>query len=189
MIVKKVEEIVKEGCRNNHHFGYSVWIHHIQTVVKYSTMMAEHHGADKEIVEISALLHDYATIKDYSLWSEHHKYGAQIADEILTELGYPNGKIEQVKHCILSHRGSRDIPRETIEAQCVADGDAMAHFNAIAVMFYVALVLKQMNIVEANEWVLGKLTRSWNKLSIEGRELIREKYEAAILLLEAFDTD
>ena len=186
MITKKVEKLVKEACKSNDCFGYSVWAHHISLVVKYSSMMAEYFGADKEIVEISALLHDYAIMRDIRFWKEHHKHGAQMAEGILTELGYPTDKIDRVKHCILSHRGSRDIERETAEAQCVADGDAMSHFDAIAVMFYVSLVLNKMDIVESNKWVLGKLTRSWNKMSLEAKEIVREKYEAAKLLLEAF---
>ena len=186
MITKKVEQLVKDACKNNDYFGYHVWTHHIKLVAKYSILMTEYFGADKEIVEISALLHDYATIRDTRLWKEHHIHGAQIAEDILTELGYPIDKIDQVKHCILSHRGSRDILRETAEAQYVADGDAMSHFDAIAVMFYVSLVLNKMDIVEANKWVLGKLIRSWNKMSSEAKEIVREKYEAAKILLEAF---
>ena len=189
MIIKKVEEFVKEACRNDDYFGYAAWTHHIRSVVKYSKMMAEQLKADKEVVEISALLHDIAKIQDRSLWDEHHEHGAKIAQQILDELDYPPLKIEQVKQCILSHRGSIDIPRKTKESQCLADGDAMAHFNTIAVMFRIALVLEQMNVENANKWVLGKLNRSWMKMSSEGRALIQEKYEAAKLLLEAFETE
>ena len=57
----------------------------------------------------------------------------------------------------MSHRGSKNIPRETLEAQCLADGDAMAHFDAIAVMFYIALILNNMSVEDANIWVLEKL--------------------------------
>jgi uncharacterized protein len=186
MVIKKVEELVKESCRNDRVFGYAAWTQHIRLVVKYSKMMAEQFGADKEVVEISALLHDIAKIQDRSFWHEHHKHGARIAERILDELGYAPSKIEQVKQCILSHRGSINVPRNTIEAQCVADGDAMAHFNTIAVLFRIALVIEQMDVENANNWVLGKLTRSWNKMSVEARDIIRERYEAAKLLLESF---
>lgn len=187
MIQEKIRKIVSETCRNDNHFGFVIWMHHIKSVLKYSRMMADYFKADKEIVEISALLHDFATIKDYSLWNEHHKYGAQMAGELLTELGYPNDKIEQVKHCILSHRSSRNISRETVEAQCLADGDAMAHFDALAVMFYIALILNNMSVEEANKWVLEKLTRSWNKLSSKGKTFVHHKYEAVKLLLVTFE--
>lgn len=39
-------------------------------------------GADKEIVEISTLLYDLATILDYNIHGEHHIYGAQLAEKL-----------------------------------------------------------------------------------------------------------
>jgi uncharacterized protein len=150
MIKDKIEELVKEACRSDSVFGYTAWTHHIRCVVKYSHLMAQILGADEEVVEISALLHDIAKIQDRKLWDEHHIHGAQSAEKALCELRYPSDRIDQVKDCILSHRGSVNIPREIVQAKCVAYGDAMAHFNFLAVMFRIALVLKKMNVQDAN---------------------------------------
>jgi uncharacterized protein Veg len=137
-----------------------------------------------EIVEISALLHDYASVKDFTLYENHHLHGAKLAEKILKELNYPQDKIEQIKHCILCHRGRKITQKLTKEALCVADGDSMAHFDSISSLFYLAFFSKKMNIEEANNWLLEKLERSWNKLSPEGKEIIQEKYNASKILTE-----
>jgi metal-dependent HD superfamily phosphatase/phosphodiesterase len=137
-----------------------------------------------EIVEISALLHDYASVKDFTLYENHHLHGAKLAEKILKELNYPQDKIEQIKHCILCHRGRKITQKLTKEALCVADGDSMAHFDSISSLFYLAFFSKKMNIEEANNWLLEKLERSWNKLSPEGKEIIQEKYNASKILLK-----
>ena len=46
----------------------------------------------KETVIIAAWLHDIASITDYAMYEEHHKYGADIAKEILNELNYDKEK-------------------------------------------------------------------------------------------------
>ena len=60
---------------------------------------------------------------EYGEREQHHIYGAEIAEQLLTELNYPKERTEQVKNCVLNHRGSKDRPRNTIEEQCVADAD------------------------------------------------------------------
>ena len=40
-----------------------------------------------------------------------------------------------------------------------------------------------MNIDEANNWLIQKLERSWNKLSPEAKEIIADKYHACKLIL------
>ncbi|MEA4833170.1 hypothetical protein SDC9_182451 [bioreactor metagenome] len=42
------------------HFNY--WEQHIKLVVKNALILADEYGADKEIVELGALLHDIALI-------------------------------------------------------------------------------------------------------------------------------
>lgn len=130
-VVNAVADLVESACkRETNHFGYGIWKHHVVHVVRFSRELAARAGADPEVVEIAALLHDYAEIKDYSLAEEHHLHGAAEAEKVLRALGYPEAKIEQVKTCIYCHRGSVPVEKPSKEAICVADADAMAHFAA-----------------------------------------------------------
>ena len=179
-INRTLRSIVEGACKKEtNKYGYGIWSHHIVLVVKYGKLLAQKLEADSEIVEITALLHDYASIKNDSLTLEHHLHSAQEADKILRSLGYPDDKITAVKQCIVSHRGSVDIEKQTVEAVCLASADAIAHIDQIPSLFYLVFVQHQMDIDEGTAWIKAKLERSWNKLCPEGREMIKEKYEAA----------
>ncbi|MFA6548252.1 MAG: HD domain-containing protein [Candidatus Magasanikbacteria bacterium] len=183
-MIKKIAKMVELACKQKtNYFGYGAWTHHIVSVVKYAKLMAKKINADEEVVEIAALLHDYAGIKDYKLYEDHHLHGAELAERILKKFNYPQNKIEQVKHCILSHRGSKVTKKLTKEALCIADADSMAHFDSISSLFYLAFSSHKMNTDEANNWLVQKLERSWKKLSPQAKNIIKNKYKASKILL------
>ena len=64
----------------------------IKYVVENGIELAKKYGADIEIVELGALLHDIAMPSEYGEREQHHIYGAEIAEQLLTELNYPKGK-------------------------------------------------------------------------------------------------
>jgi uncharacterized protein len=183
-VIKEVEQIVEKACsRDRNVFGYGIWTHHILRVVKIGKKLAERFGADPEIVEIAALLHDYAGIKDHSLHKEHHIHGAIEAEKILKDLNYSKQKIETVKHCIENHRGSVPGKRGTPEAECLASADAIAHIENVPSLFYLAYARFDMGIEDGEEWILKKLNRTWKKINPEIRYLVEEKYKSAIITI------
>lgn len=141
---------------------------HFEGVLKYAKMLGEKENADMEVIEISVLLHDISSVRGE--YEDHHLKGARIAEELLSKLNYPRNKIEQVKHCILAHRGSKDIKRETKEAQILTDADAMCHFDEIDALF---------NAYKIKEEVLKKLERSYVKMSKEAKSIIKPKLNKA----------
>jgi uncharacterized protein len=182
-IVGEIQKYVESECRKEtNRYGMNAYEGHFVSVVKYAKLLAAETGADMEIVELSAWLHDIASILgDYE---NHHVTGAILAEELLKGYNYPQDRIESIKHCIIAHRGSRDIPRESIEAECLADADALSHFDNIHSLFYLALVIKKMTPFDAKIFVREKLKRSWKKITPRAQTLIRPKYDAAMLLLE-----
>ena len=92
-----------------------------------------------------------------------------------------------MKECILRHRGSKDLPRNTIEEQCVADADVMAHFDCIPSLFHLAFGKNEMglSLEEGTEFVKKKLERDYNKLSQRTKEVLKEKYENIVSILFA----
>jgi hypothetical protein len=42
-----------------------------------------------------------------------------------------------------------------------------------------------MSVEEGTEWLRNKLERSWNKLTPEAREIIKDKYEANMIILKS----
>ncbi|MFL5627737.1 MAG: HD domain-containing protein [Ktedonobacteraceae bacterium] len=180
----QLAQIVEEACRaETNIFGYGIWSHHILSVVEYGKQLALLLDADSNIVEIAALLHDYASVKDQALYKDHHLHGPLEAEKILNELGYPQTTITAVKECIASHRASIEIEQRTREAVCLASADAMAHIVEVPSLLYLAFVQHKMPINEGSSWVREKLKRSWNKLCPEARELMYEKYQGALKVL------
>jgi putative nucleotidyltransferase with HDIG domain len=176
-MIEEIEKIVENACKSDSNkYGYGIWSHHIVYVVKFAKKLAEKLNADTEIVEIAALLHDYAGIKDSSMTEEHHIYGAVEADRILNEFNYPQDRIQRVKDCIITHRGSVPMERLTAEAECIASADAMTHVLQVPSLLHLAYVNHGMGIDEGKEWVLSKIERSMRKLCPEAREMIYEQY-------------
>jgi uncharacterized protein len=183
-LIKEIENIVEQACaKESNIFGYGIWTHHITRVAKNGKCLAQMFNADPEIVEIAALLHDYASVKDKALYEDHHLHGPIEAEKILNKLGYPQDKIEAVKYCIETHRASVPGERRSAEAECLANADAMTHLEQVPSLLFLAFNRHGMEIDEGRSWVKKKLERSWNKLTPAVQELMKEMYEAALLIL------
>lgn len=164
-------------------FGMGVYWH-IEAVVRNGALLAEQYGADQEVVMIAAWLHDVASITDFSLYSEHHLYGAEMAREILVRLGYEEEKICLVQRCIRNHRGSVRLERENAEELCVADADAAAHFDSVPSLLHLACREQGMVFEEGRKFVKAKLERSFQKLSPQGKDFFQNKYRQAVDVLD-----
>lgn len=182
-IVEEVRKYAeKESKKPTSKYGYEPYQFHFVSVVKYAQELADEYGADKEIVTIAGWMHDIGGLIDGR--KNHHISGAKIAEEKLRELGYPEDRIERVKDCILNHRGSVYNPRESLEEKIVAEADAMSNFENIGGLFKAAYEFENLNQLEAQESVKGKLQRKYKKLHFEkSKEIIKPKYDAAMLLL------
>lgn len=184
-ITEAICNIVKQEClKESNPFGNQSWDYHALAVVKFALQLADKLGADKEIVEIAAWLHDYAAIIGMD-FEQHHIYGATEAEKILKSFNYPQEKIEKVKKCILEHRGSIKTERKNLESICLSSADAMAHIDQIPSLFFLVYKIKEMSVEEGILWVSNKTERSWNKLCPEAKEIIKDKYEALKIIANA----
>jgi hypothetical protein len=185
-LIQSISNIVEEQSKKETNvYGYEGWTYHIAIVVKYAKLLAERLDADNEIVEISALLHDYASVKDSSMYKEHHIYGGIEAEKILKDFNYPEERINRIKDCIFQHRGSVPIERTTKESICIASADAMAHIDQVPSLLYLVYYKRKMEVSEGAKWVSEKIERSWNKLCPEAREIIKDKYESVKVVLRS----
>lgn len=182
-MIHDIERMVEQVCKQETNiFGYTIWTHHIVPVVRNAKQLAKLMDADLEIVELAALLHDFASVKDEALYKDHHINSAIEAEKILKNFDYPAQKIKAVKHCIETHRGSIDEQRRSIEAECVASADAMAHIQNVPALLYSAYN-RGKDIDEGTDWLRNKLQRSWNKMIPQAQNIVRDKYEAALKIL------
>lgn len=153
---------------------YDFWQEHISLVIKNSLELADKFGADREIVELGSLLHDISLVSNIGSKIDHHEQGAKIAVELLKQYGYPEDKIERVRKCVLNHRSS--LNSTSIEETCVADGDILAHFDNLSMIFQVAFVLNKLNLNEAKKFISKSLEKDFNDLSPKTKEATQARY-------------
>lgn len=183
-VTEKIKEELLIRCeKSKAENGYDFWNEHIKYVVQNAVELAKKYNADIEIVELGALLHDISMPSKYGEREKHHIYGAEIAEQLLTKLDYPKDRIERVKNCVLNHRGSSDRPRNTIEEECVADADVIAHFDCIPTLFQLAYGELKLSSEDGREYIKKKLERDYNKLSSRTREMLKDRYENIMKVL------
>jgi len=163
--------------------GKEEWKYHIVPVVNYAKKLAKLLKVDEEITEIAALLHDIGRLKFGS--RNHHITGMFEAEKILRNYKYPQKIIDEVKHCIKSHRGSKNIKPKTTIAKIIANADAMAHFDVLPILFYSHY--KKGSFEEVFKQIEEKIEREWNKKITlpEAKKMLQEKYKAIKLILNS----
>ncbi|MDE5860107.1 MAG: HD domain-containing protein [Oscillospiraceae bacterium] len=182
-IINYLEKEIKSRCESkNNFFGEGIF-YHIKAVAENAAYLADKYGADMEIVVIAAWLHDIASITDYSLYEDHHIHGAEMAEEILNGFEYDKDKIKAVKKCILNHRGSKPAEKQSAEEMCVADADAVSHFDSVPSLFYLAYVKRGLGIHDGIDFVKSKLERSYEKLSEQSKAVYENKYKDVIKII------
>lgn len=174
-MLENIKKDIKKRCESsNNFFGIGIY-EHIESVAKNAVELAKLYHADVEVCEVAGWLHDIASITDYSLYENHHIHGAEMAEKILKSYDYPLDKIELIKLCILNHRGSVLKEKTTKEEICVADADAISHYDTLPSLLYLAFVQRKLSIDDGVEFVKNKLERSYNKMSKESKEHYKDK--------------
>ncbi len=117
------------------------WAHgrsHIERVLRMAKEIGKREGADPEIVDLAAILHDIFENREahsHIGGFRHEIEGSKEARKILTNLGFADKTIDGVCHCIESHRKrSEKIEPQTIEAKCLFDADKLDCIGAIGIL-------------------------------------------------------
>ena len=166
---------------------YNIYREHIQYVYKYVVLLSKDKNVDKEVLELSALLHDIS-MTDMTLdRSRHNEFGADIAEQLLRESNYPEDKVQLVKKCILNHSKRRSEYRTTEEEKILVDADGLSHFDAIKKLYSLPSMVMGLNEEESVHFVQDKLTGDYNELSDDLKYLVKDKYERVMAAKSAAD--
>jgi uncharacterized protein len=115
---------------------------HVTAVVTLALKLAELTGADVEVVEAAAWLHDVR--KDTA--TNHAREGSKAAHEILPTTDFPKKKIGHVAKVIRSHQGLwRKKPLKDLEAQVLWDADKLAKIGLTSMFHFTPLIVMQGN--------------------------------------------
>jgi uncharacterized protein len=112
---------------------------HVQATVRLAIRLAERTGADREVVEAAAWLHDVAKGQDSQ---DHGRDGAITAREILSHTDFPPHKIDAVAEAIAKHVGLMTAePVEPLEAAVLWDADKLSKLGATIVVHGIGYLL------------------------------------------------
>jgi len=111
---------------------------HTYATVLLARWLAPITGAEVEVVECAAWLHDAAKrLKDPQAKDTHAKDASAQVAEILADTDFPPGKIPAVRHAIESHVGLKLTRRlEPIEAACLWDCDKLSKIGAASLVHF-----------------------------------------------------
>eukprot|EP01063_Lacrimia_lanifica_P038073 TRINITY_DN7996_c0_g1_i1.p1 TRINITY_DN7996_c0_g1~~TRINITY_DN7996_c0_g1_i1.p1 ORF type:complete len:314 (+),score=107.41 TRINITY_DN7996_c0_g1_i1:69-944(+) len=113
---------------------------HVRRVVKAALELSGD-AADRDVVVAAAYLHDVVNVpKGDPRRADASRLSAARAAEVLAALGFPERKLDLVRHAVAAHSFSAQIPCETREAEIVQDADRLDAVGAIGVLrcFYVS---------------------------------------------------
>lgn len=116
----------------NLHVNYR-W-EHVQAVVRLGIELARMTGADEDVVEAAAWLHD---IRKKGKDDNHGVEGAKASKEILANTDFPKEKIEFVSDAIYKHVGLyKDDIIKPLEAAALWDADKLSKLGATSILHY-----------------------------------------------------
>lgn len=131
-IIRKIEKearryfIGASGCHD--------WTH-VDRVKNLALRIGKKEKANLDIIEIAALLHDIGRkkeMKEKGLFC-HAEYGGKISRKILKKYGLSKEHIENIVHCIESHRFRNKLVPESLEAKVLYDADKLDSLGAIGI--------------------------------------------------------
>lgn len=178
-IVEQIKDLIKQ--KSDEYLAadpgkYDFWDGHLKYVYKEATDLAEKYGADLEIVQLGALLHDLALLEKVGTKADHHENGKILAEEILHRYNYPEDKTQRVLGCVLHHRSSKNATN--LEERCVADADVLAHFDNVPMLFNAAYsVHKLVGMNEVGDFMRATFEKDFGDLSDETKQDFAPRYK------------
>ena len=183
-------EAMREACRaeaERRHgrpdpsFDYR-W-EHVSAVVTLALRLADLTGADADVVEAAAWLHDVR--KDAML--DHPREGAIFAREFLPGTDFPPNKIEAVARAIEDHMGLwRDEPLDILESQVLWDADKLTKIGLTAAIHWSGKALAGDKQRSTQDLIARARTADWHQRTVESMHTEPAR-RAAARRLEAFD--
>ncbi|RMG98073.1 MAG: HD domain-containing protein [Chloroflexi bacterium] len=152
---------------------------HVTAVVTLAQKLAELTGADQEIVEAAAWLHDIRKeAKD-----RHPQEGAKFAREFLPQTDFPPDKIESVAQAIADHMGLwREEPLTNLESMVLWDADKLAKIGLTAVFHWTGMFLAEGKTHSLAELIERGEGANWQEKTVASMHTEPAKRAAAARL-------
>ena len=166
---------------------------HVCQVVGIALWLAHETGADPEIVEAAAWLHDVCKRQP-----NHAVAGADAARRFLPQTSFPTRKIPAVADAIYRHEGlfrKECAAMEPLEAAVLWDADKLSKIGVQALVFYMSSQSVQGRTLAERrkhnqgflEEVLARTVQSMNTPA--GRRLAQTRYRQQVAFMTLWEQD
>jgi uncharacterized protein len=184
MIVEAIREYVAGECNSSKNaFGPAFFEQHLSVVIEYAGRLGEALGADLEIIELAAWLHDLSAVQDFAALPKHPALSAETARKLLQEKDYPSERIERVAKCIASHSAPVQTGDALPEEVCVSNADAMSQIVKPVYWLYYMFRVRQFGFAEGRDWLRQRVESNWAALIPPAREIVENEYRQVRVLL------
>ncbi|MHB8903870.1 MAG: HD domain-containing protein [Patescibacteria group bacterium] len=108
---------------------------HVQRVLNLALHIGKKEKADLNILSLACLLHDVGRKEEMKSKGKfcHAEKGAEIAAKILQKRKIDQDIIDNITHCIVSHRYRNQHIPKTIEAKVLFDSDKIDSIGAVGI--------------------------------------------------------
>jgi len=152
---------------------------HVTTVVRLARRLARLTGADEDVVEAAAWLHDIRK----EAKENHAVEGAQYARLFLPQTDFPAEKVEHVARAIEVHMGLwREIPLADLEAMVLWDADKLAKIGLTAVFHWTGGALAGFQPTSVREIVDDSRHIEWQQKTVDSMHTEPARHAAKIRL-------
>ncbi len=110
-------------------------IDHSDRVHTTSLLIGQQMDARLDILSAAAILHDIGRNEEHKSRGEicHAAHGSVMAADLLTDIGFDTDDVEEICHCIATHRYRDNNPPASLEAQILFDADKLDSIGAIGI--------------------------------------------------------
>ncbi len=183
---QKVKDLYEQKLESRADWADWLYPNHVLVVAENARNIAAQVGADVELSEVAALLHDIADYKMERNNPKHETESLELARTIMTDCGYTPEEVKLVvDDAIRFHSCHGNERPQSQEGLVLATADSLAHLETD---FYVYAAWKVggegQSLEDCKQWTLTKIERDLhNKISFDFvREQALPSYEAIKLL-------
>ncbi len=167
--IKQIEEFVKSKVNSLD------WTH-TKAVRNLGLKIAKQEKADKEIIEVTCLLHNVGRHKGREKYKER---GADMARKYLEKNNFDQRLIEEVIYCLNADFQIEPKDFKTIEAKIFKDADSIDKISMFGILFFGINneLLVNGDYDKAIEKLMEKTKKKLDRLATKtGKEMGKEKY-------------
>lgn len=177
---QKVKELYEAKLEGRD--GWCEWLYpnHVLVVAKFAVSLAEKYGANVELAEVAALLHDIADVKMPRKDARHEEESLAIARQVMQDCGYAAEDIRLVvDDAVRFHSCHGNERPKSKEGLILATADSQAHLKTDFYVYATWAFGRDRSLEELKAWIIKKIERDLhNKISFDDeREDARTDYE------------